>query len=64
MTYQIRYYKEFSHYQLIAGDLPTLEAARDARKLSGDLVFKDGEIVDDLSWLWDWEKEEGKNPVP
>jgi dipeptidase len=45
-------------YVVTAGAVPTLEAARDARSLSGDLVVRAGtrEVIADPTWLWDWEK--------
>lgn len=35
----------------------SLEEARKKRFISGDLVFDEqGQIVQDKTWLWDWEK--------
>lgn len=36
----------------------TLDFAKEARKLSGDLVvdLRTGLVVDSEEWLWDWEK--------
>lgn len=38
----------------------TLEDAKNARKVSGDLVVFKGttNIVPDEGWLWDWERED------
>lgn len=37
----------------------TLEEAREARKVSGDIVVDDeGAVVTDPSWLFSWETEE------
>ena len=37
----------------------TLEAAKEARTLSGDLAVYAGtfDVVKNTDWLWDWEKE-------
>jgi len=61
MRYDIHFRRDHDKphdYALIAISLPSLEAARDARKVSGDLVVYAGttNIVKNKSWLWDWEK--------
>ena len=40
--------------------LTSLESAREARKVSGDLVvdLRTGLVVDNEDWLWDWEKND------
>lgn len=40
--------------------LDSLEKAKEARKVSGDLVvyYWTKEVVKDPSWLWDWEKND------
>ena len=44
---------------LQAGPFKTLDAARESRKVSGDLVVDEkGKIVEDLSWLWDCERKD------
>jgi len=40
------------------GNYPNLGAAAMARKMSGDLIFEDGKIVDDECWLFGWEKND------
>jgi hypothetical protein len=44
---------------VMAERLPTLEAAKNARFVSGDLVVYSGtnDIVPSEEWLWDWEKK-------
>lgn len=59
--YAIHFRRSFSSrrdYVETARDLPTLEAARDARIVCGDLVVDQatGEVVRSRAWLWDWEK--------
>lgn len=43
---------------VLAANLPTLESAKVARKLSGDLVVdsKTFKTITNTEWLWDWEK--------
>lgn len=45
-----------THLRLPSG-LRTLEEAKEARVVSGDLVIDSdsGKIVTDPAWLWDWE---------
>ena len=51
------YYREFSQHE-------TLEEAKAARKVSGDLVVDDeGSIVTDRGWLFDWELEPHPEPT-
>jgi len=52
-----RYYNRRGDFSLIARGLRTLEEAKDARVLGGDLVVESAtdSIVTDKSWLWDWE---------
>ena len=42
----------------VARSLQTIEAARDARQVSGDIVVHAGtsDVVQDYAWLWDWEQ--------
>lgn len=44
---------------LQAGPFKCLSDAAEARKVSGDLVVDEkGKIVEDLSWLWDYERKD------
>lgn len=37
----------------------SLEEAKEVREVAGDLVFaSDGKIVQDQTWLWEWEKDD------
>lgn len=40
------------------GRFKTLEEAKKARKVSGDLVLQNNKVVDSKEWLWDWEKND------
>ena len=61
--YQL-HFRRFLHDQkdyvmLLGGQMfSTLEQARDARQVSGDLVVGAGttEVVRSTRWMWDWEK--------
>lgn len=61
MMYEVHFRRCFTNekdYALIASGLTTLQEARDARKIAGDLVVEAAtkKIVVDDSWLWEWEK--------
>jgi hypothetical protein len=63
MTYDIhhrRRYNSYSDRTVIARNLPSLEHAKNAREVSGDLVVfhKTNRVVPSEDWLFDWEKEE------
>lgn len=54
MRYQIRH--GCGPTSLLMGKATSLEDAKAKRVVSGDLVFLDGKVCSDPSWLWDWEK--------
>ena len=60
--YDVIYLREGRAGQIIEytkyGSYPSLDAAALARKVSGDLIFKDNKIVEDDAWLFWWEKKE------
>ncbi len=55
-----RYHNRTGDFSSIASGLKTLEEAKQARAVSGDLVVESAtdRIVTDKSWLWDWERED------
>lgn len=52
-----RYYNRRNDFSPIARGLKTLEEAKAAREVGGDLVVESAtdSIVTDKLWLWDWE---------
>lgn len=58
MTYEIRYYQDWSNRYILHATCSTLDEARALRAVSGDLVVDAATdvVVADPSWLWDWEK--------
>jgi len=52
-----RYYYLNNDFSTIARGFRSLEEAKAAREMSGDLVVESvtDSIVTDKSWLWDWE---------
>lgn len=65
MTYQLGYIgtnpnngEDFLRAVLAKKTYETLRDAREARMISGDLVFEDGQLCRDPSWLWDWERSD------
>lgn len=57
--FDVIFWNESDHdnYVITAKNLPHLFAAKDARRLSGDLVVRAGtqEVVGNTAWLWGWE---------
>jgi hypothetical protein len=66
MLYSIHFRRDYNtpkDYSLVGEPtygLDTLERAKAARVVSGDLVvsWKTGEIIKSEEWLFDWEKED------
>jgi len=54
--------KQTQDFVVLSHNLPTLEAACAARKVSGDLVVYSGSdrVVPSMDWLWDWERANPK----
>lgn len=60
MNYYFVIYRNDIHYDYIvqAGPFGSIEAARDARKLSGDVVTDDNFTpITSEEWLWEWERD-------
>lgn len=55
MRYEVRFGRP-CNFQVV-GRADNLEDAKALRKVSGDIVFLDGEVCQDTAWLWTWEKE-------
>ena len=50
------------HQYIILGRFSSLEEAKNSRVIAADLIFdKEGNIVKDFSWLWEWEREDVKS---
>ena len=55
-----RWYDYFYRVHCVAASLTSLEAAKDARQQSGDVVVYHGsrDVVKSGAWLWDWERKD------
>ena len=62
MLYEVHFRRDFDtpkdYTNVSQLGLDTLEKAKEARKVSGDVVvyWQSKEIVKSQDWLWDWEK--------
>jgi hypothetical protein len=57
MTYEVRYYQDWSSRYVVIATCASIDEARSRRQLSGDLIVDvaSDKVVLDPSWLWDWE---------
>ncbi len=42
----------------IGGPFDSIQQAIKSRKVSGDIILKDGRVFQNDVWLWDWEKRD------
>jgi len=56
--YEIRHYRDANDRYVLIAICCSLEAARELRKVSGDLVVDSATdvVVADPQWLWEWER--------